>query len=172
MPRSVQRIRWPTTGIAFMRLVGGSRHTLDSIGSSVKLTNRLTSTATVTVMPNGWKNRPTMPPMKAITESVRTRMRPIFMTTLTTLGGGLPLVIAPGAGSEMYRGLGAVVVGGLLVSTIFTLVLVPMVLSLVMQMSQGFRGALGLTAREQDRVSPRLATQRAPAMVNGNGTGA
>ena len=37
----------------FRRFDGGSFHTLDSIGSSVKLTNRLTSTATATVMPNG-----------------------------------------------------------------------------------------------------------------------
>ena len=41
----------------------------------------------------------------------------------------IPLVLLPGAGSELYRGLGAVVVGGLLVSTVFTLILVPSVLS-------------------------------------------
>ncbi len=81
-------------------------------------------------------------PREAICESVRTRLRPILMTTLTTLGGGLPLVIAPGSGSEMYRGLGAVVCGGLLVSTIFTLVLVPMVFSLVLDMKDGFTHAL------------------------------
>ena len=67
----------------------------------------------------------------AIAESERTRIRPIMMTTMTTVGGGLPLVLAPGAGSEMYRGLGAVVVGGLVVSTVFTLVLVPLALSLM-----------------------------------------
>ncbi len=81
-------------------------------------------------------------PRDAIRESVRTRLRPILMTTLTTLGGGLPLVIAPGSGSEMYRGLGAVVCGGLLVSTIFTLILVPMVFSLVLDMKEGFTHAL------------------------------
>ena len=53
-----------------------------------------------------------MDPTRAIAESVRTRVRPIFMTTLTTVMGGLPLVVAPGAGSEMYRGLGAVILGG------------------------------------------------------------
>ncbi|MBL8763536.1 MAG: efflux RND transporter permease subunit [Phycisphaerae bacterium] len=80
---------------------------------------------------------------EAIARSVTSRVRPIFMTTLTTVGGGLPLVIAPGAGSEMYRGLGAVVVGGLLVSTVFTLVLVPLVFSLVLEMAAGLRGAFG-----------------------------
>jgi hydrophobic/amphiphilic exporter-1 (mainly G- bacteria), HAE1 family len=70
----------------------------------------------------------------AILESVRTRIRPIFMTTATTVFGLLPLVLFPGAGSELYRGLGSVVLGGLLVSTIFTLVLVPTLFSLFMDL--------------------------------------
>ena len=53
----------------------------------------------------------------AVLESVRTRIRPIFMTTTTTVLGLLPLVVFPGAGSELYRGLGSVVLGGLLSST-------------------------------------------------------
>ena len=61
----------------------------------------------------------------AVLESLRTRIRPIFMTTTTTVLGLAPLVIFPGAGSELYRGLGSVVLGGLAVSTIVTLVLVP-----------------------------------------------
>ncbi|MHC4976101.1 MAG: efflux RND transporter permease subunit [Planctomycetota bacterium] len=79
----------------------------------------------------------TLPPLEAISESVRTRIRPIFMSTLTSVGGMAPLVLFPGAGSEMYRGLGSVVIGGLLVSTIFTLVLVPLLLSMTVQMRQG-----------------------------------
>ena len=56
-----------------------------------------------------------------------------MMSTLTSVGGMLPLVLMPGAGSELYRGLGAVVVGGLVVSTIFTLILVPVLLSFLMK---------------------------------------
>jgi len=67
-----------------------------------------------------------------IAESVRSRVRPIAMGTLTSVGGMLPLVLMPGSGSELYRGLGAVVVGGLVVSTIFTLLLVPILLSWAM----------------------------------------
>jgi len=72
-----------------------------------------------------------LPPREAICQSVKTRIRPIFMTTLTSVFGMLPLVLAPGAGSELYRGLGAVVVGGLTCSTIFTLLVVPLLFSLV-----------------------------------------
>ncbi len=68
---------------------------------------------------------------RAIAEAVISRVRPIFMSTLTSVGGMLPLVLNPGAGSELYRGLGGVVVGGLIVSTLFTLILVPMLLSIV-----------------------------------------
>ncbi len=70
---------------------------------------------------------------EAILASIRTRVRPIFITTTTTVLGLLPLVLFSGAGSELYRGLGSVVLGGLIVSTIFTLVLVPTLFSLAIE---------------------------------------
>jgi HAE1 family hydrophobic/amphiphilic exporter-1 len=74
-----------------------------------------------------------MDPLEAIPESVRNRIRPIFITTVTTVLGLLPLVLFPGAGSELYRGLGSVVLGGLIVSTMFTLVLTPTVFALTLR---------------------------------------
>ncbi|MGB7291911.1 MAG: efflux RND transporter permease subunit [Thermodesulfobacteriota bacterium] len=79
----------------------------------------------------------------AIVESVRTRIRPIFMSTMTSVFGMLPLVISPGSGSEFYRGLGSVVVGGLTVSTIFTLILVPSVFSMVLDVREGLSKRFG-----------------------------
>jgi len=84
-----------------------------------------------------------MPQREAILESVRTRIRPIFMTTITTVLGLLPLVLFPGAGSELYRGLGAVVLGGLLVSTVFTLILVPALFNLTMDARDAFVRMIG-----------------------------
>jgi HAE1 family hydrophobic/amphiphilic exporter-1 len=69
---------------------------------------------------------------EAIGGAIQKRVRPIFMSAATSICGMLPLVLFPGAGSELYRGLGSVVVGGLAVSTLFTLILVPTVLSLVL----------------------------------------
>ena len=69
----------------------------------------------------------------AIQEATRNRIRPIFMSTLTSVFGMLPLVIFPGAGSELYRGLGSVVVGGLTMSAILTLLLVPPLLRLTLR---------------------------------------
>ncbi len=71
---------------------------------------------------------------EAVSESVRVRIRPIFMSTLTSVFGMLPLVLSLGAGSELYKGLGSVVVGGLVFSTAFTLFLIPSVLSLVLEL--------------------------------------
>ena len=66
----------------------------------------------------------------AIRDALKTRIRPIFMSTATSLFGMLPLVIAPGAGSELYRGMGSVILGGMALSTIFTLFLIPALLSI------------------------------------------
>jgi hydrophobic/amphiphilic exporter-1 (mainly G- bacteria), HAE1 family len=79
---------------------------------------------------------------EALRESVRSRVRPIFMTTLTTFLGTLPLAVSTGAGSELYRGIGSVFLGGLLVSTVFTLVLVPVVFSLTLDAKTRLGGLL------------------------------
>ena len=71
-----------------------------------------------------------MEPIAAIEEATRNRIRPIFMSTLTSVMGMLPLIVFPGAGSELYRGLGAVVVGGLAMSAFLTLLTVPPLLRL------------------------------------------
>lgn len=65
---------------------------------------------------------------QSVKQAVRMRLRPILMSTLTTLFGMLPLVLISGAGTELYRGLAAVIVGGLAVSTLFTLILLPSLL--------------------------------------------
>ena len=66
----------------------------------------------------------------AVLEATRNRIRPIFMSTLTSVFGMLPLVLFPGAGSELYRGLGSVVVGGLSLSALLTLAIIPPLLTL------------------------------------------
>ncbi len=72
-------------------------------------------------------------PIDAIVEATKNRLRPIFMSTLTSVFGMLPLVLFPGPGSELYRGLGSVVVGGLSLSAMLTLLLIPPLLALVLR---------------------------------------
>jgi multidrug efflux pump subunit AcrB len=67
---------------------------------------------------------------EAVNDAVHRRLRPILMSTLTTLFGMLPLVVIPGAGTELYRGMATVIVGGMAVSALFTLLLLPSLLRL------------------------------------------
>ena len=87
-------------------------------------------------------------PKNAIRTAVASRVRPIFMSVVTSVFGMCPLVLFPGAGSELYRGLGSVVIGGLVVSTVFTLFLVPTFLSLAMDARIWWGGLLQKDSRE------------------------
>lgn len=91
--------------------------------------------------------RESMPADEAIRRATRNRIRPIFMSTLTSVFGMLPLVLFPGAGSELYRGLGSVVVGGLSLSAIITLLIVPPMMSLLLAPLEARRQRATLTAR-------------------------
>lgn len=77
---------------------------------------------------------------EAIVETTRTRLRPILMSTITTVFGLCPLVFLPGAGTELYRGLGAIVLFGLMFSTLVTLIFIPAFLSLLLEYSPKFGG--------------------------------
>jgi hydrophobic/amphiphilic exporter-1 (mainly G- bacteria), HAE1 family len=72
-----------------------------------------------------------MPVGEAIREAAKIRLRPVMMTMIAAVIGGLPLVIATGAGAEAREALGWIVVGGLGFATIFTLYLIPVFYSLL-----------------------------------------
>ncbi|GAA4454901.1 efflux RND transporter permease subunit [Novipirellula rosea] len=96
-------------------------------------------------------------PNDAIVESVVSRVRPILMSTLTSVGGMLPLVFLTGPGSELYRGLGAVITGGLVVSTVFTMFLVPVVLSMAFAIQRtGVAETAAAAESERDTASPSI----------------
>ena len=67
----------------------------------------------------------------AVIDAVKTRIRPIFMSAITSLLAMLPMVLSTGSGSELYRGLGSILLGGLAMSTIFTLFVIPSLLVFV-----------------------------------------
>ncbi|QGJ69984.1 Efflux RND transporter permease subunit [Planctomycetales bacterium 10988] len=106
---------------------------------------------------------------EAILDSVRTRIRPIFMTTLTTVLGLAPLVFYPGSGSELYRGIGCVVLGGLIVSTIFTLFLVPTLFSLFVGMQLRSGRSFQEDFEDTHFVEPAVASAGANGTGNNHG---
>lgn len=74
---------------------------------------------------NGMDNK------EAIIEATGSRLRPIFMSSMTSIFGMMPLVLVPGPGSEFYRGLGSVITGGLAFSMFFTIFVTPALMYLV-----------------------------------------
>lgn len=73
---------------------------------------------------------------EAVLEATRTRIRPIYMSASTSIFGMMPLVLAPGPGSELYRGLGSVILGGIGISTIFTIFVIPSLLMFFIKMEK------------------------------------
>jgi HAE1 family hydrophobic/amphiphilic exporter-1 len=69
--------------------------------------------------------------LDAVHEAAMTRLRPVMMTMLSTVLGALPLILGSGAGAEARGAIGWVVFGGLGISTIFTLILIPVIYSLL-----------------------------------------
>lgn len=69
--------------------------------------------------------------VEAITEAVSTRIRPIFMSATTSVLALTPLALSTGSGSELYRGLGSILLGGLALSTVLTLFVIPALLAFV-----------------------------------------
>lgn len=74
-----------------------------------------------------------MDALAAVTEAVEVRLRPIAMSTITTLVGLAPLVLIPGAGTELYRGVGAIVMFGIIGAALVTLTVLPALTVVVLQ---------------------------------------
>ena len=85
-------------------------------------------------------------------EAASIRLRPILMTSFSTVFGILPIAIGFGAGAESRRPLGIVVVGGVLFSTFLTLLLVPVVYSLLARFTKAKRVGSDETA-ETEKIS-------------------
>lgn len=94
-----------------------------------------------------------VPKREALVEGARSRLRPIIMTTLCTLFGFLPLALAFGEGAEVRSPMAITVIGGLLVSTLLTLVVIPVVYDLLDRRSDEYyaeRGRLHRASLEAD----------------------
>ncbi|WP_026675108.1 efflux RND transporter permease subunit [Alkalihalobacterium bogoriense] len=89
---------------------------------------------------------------EAVSEAGKNRLRPIFMTTLTTVGGMIPLAIATGTASNYQAPMATVVISGLLFATMITLVLIPAVYLLFEDMTRGLRAFASLFSRKKTKV--------------------
>jgi HAE1 family hydrophobic/amphiphilic exporter-1 len=82
---------------------------------------------------------------EAIALSGRSRLRPVLMTSLTTILGMLPLALSSGSGSELWKPMGIAVIGGLIFSTVVTLVIVPVVYAIFVKRGERKRSIASYT---------------------------
>jgi HAE1 family hydrophobic/amphiphilic exporter-1 len=115
-------------GITFGLLVFGSSLNLVSIMGIITLAGVVVNNAIVLIdYINLLRTKYHMPLEDAIISGARSRLKPILMTTLTTLLGVVPLAVGMGEGSEIYSPLGQSIFGGLFSSTFITLFFIPVI---------------------------------------------
>ena len=105
-----------------------------------------------------------VPKMQAVVDGSHERLRPIVMTTLTTLFGFLPLAMGGGEGAEVRAPMAITVIGGLLVSTLLTLLVIPVVYALLDRKPDAYyfeRGERARAAAEAERVARLAAAEEA-----------
>ena len=98
-------------------------------------------------------------PKEAIYEACLLRFRPILMTTMAALLGGLPLALGTGTGSELRRPLGITIVGGLMLSQILTLYTTPVVYLYLDRLQVRLRRIRGRSGKRSAKLDPSLGVQ-------------
>ena len=127
-------------GIVGALLLTGTPFSLQAFMGVIVLGGLVVNNAILLVdYTNILRRRDGVPLREAVARAGRTRLRPILMTTTTTLLGMLPMALGLGEGSELQAPLARVIIGGLLSSTLVTLIVVPVVYTLFEEGLQGLR---------------------------------
>ncbi len=118
-------------GIGLALFITGQTLSLPSFMGVIMLAGIIVNNAIVLIDYVNQLRKKGMDMISALIEGGTTRLRPILITSLTTMFGMLPMALATQEGSEMMRPMAIAVIGGLLVSTALTLVVIPVIYSLV-----------------------------------------
>ncbi len=117
-------------GVIWSLLLTNQRLNVDSFIGIILLTGIVVNNAIVLIDYINTLRKKGLPLMEAIKEGGVVRLRPVLMTAITTMVGLLPLALFQGEGAEEWHALATVVIGGLVVSTLITLVLIPTLYSI------------------------------------------
>jgi multidrug efflux pump subunit AcrB len=118
-------------GVVMILLVTGSTLNIMSLMGVIMMTGIVVSNSILIVEFAGTLHRQGLPLLEAVVQSCKIRLRPILMTSLATLLGMIPMALGMEAGSEQYAPLARAVIGGLAVSVVVTVFLVPAVYLLI-----------------------------------------
>ena len=132
-------------GVVAVLLATGTTLNIESFMGTIVMVGIVVSNSILLVDFTNQRRREGEDLRRAIVEAARIRMRPILMTALATVVGLLPIAMKLGAGSEASAPLARAAVGGLTVSTVLTLVLVPAIYELIYARypQRGYNEALG-----------------------------
>jgi multidrug efflux pump subunit AcrB len=118
-------------GVVMILLVTGSSLNIMSLMGVIMMTGIVVSNSILIVEFAGVLRKQGLPLLEAVVTSCKIRLRPILMTSLATLLGMIPMALGMEAGSEQYAPLARAVIGGLGVSVVATVFLVPAVYLLI-----------------------------------------
>lgn len=121
------------TGVILAHMVTGTTMSIISMVGGVMLVGIVVKNAIVLVDYINLMRDRGLELKEAIVESGKSRLRPVLMTSLTTILAMLPLAVSTGSGSEIWSPMGIAVIGGLIFSTIVTLILVPVVYHMMLR---------------------------------------
>ncbi len=153
-------------GMAGMLVLTGDTINMFSLIGLILLMGLVTKNAILLVDYSKVLRRRGMERREALITAGRTRLRPIMMTTLAMIFGMMPLAMAIGQGAEMRAPMARAVLGGLITSTILTLIVVPVVYTLLDDFAMWIhRRWAGSTVHEGDELPAAPAAQPLPGMA-------
>jgi HAE1 family hydrophobic/amphiphilic exporter-1 len=135
-------IPFALTGVVLAHLVTGTTMSVISMVGGVMLIGIVVKNAIVLVDYINLMRERGLELKEAIIVSGKSRLRPVLMTSLTTILGMLPLAMSTGSGSEIWSPMGIAVIGGLIFSTIVTLILVPVIYHMMLRKSDSRKKAV------------------------------
>ncbi len=154
-------------GMAVMLLITGDHTSIISLIGLIMLMGLVTKNAILLVDYTKTLRRRGLERRAALIEAGRTRLRPIMMTTLAMIFGMLPTALAIGSGGEMRAPMGRGVIGGLITSTMLTLVVVPVMYSLLDDFVMRRRRRKTLAAEKEPVAAPASSGALVGGLVAG-----
>ena len=126
-------------GVAWVLFITGTTLNLMSFMAMIMLIGVVVNNAIVLVDYTNIVRARGLSLLEAVKQAGRHRLRPVLMTSFSTIFGMLPLALSRGQGSEMWQPFGITAIGGLLVSTFVTLILVPVVYTITFRKEEAVK---------------------------------
>jgi HAE1 family hydrophobic/amphiphilic exporter-1 len=127
-------------GVVLMLLITGDTLNIMSLIGVILLMGIVAKNAILLIDFAKWNHEKGMPLREALIEAGRVRLRPILMTTVALIAGMIPVALGVGEGADFRAPLGRAVIGGVITSTVLTLLVIPTVYEIMVEWREKIRG--------------------------------